>query len=64
MASKLKKVVGVSAVGAVSVLELLNLQPATAAPVNFLGNAVNYTAPAGTSTVQVQITVEIGRAHV
>ncbi len=59
MTSKFQKVVGVSAVGAVSVLELLNLQPATAAPVNFLGNSVSYTAPGGTSTVQVQITVDV-----
>ena len=59
MTSKLKKVVGVSAISAVSVLEMLNLQPATAAPVNFLGNSVNYTAPGGTSAVQVQITVDV-----
>jgi uncharacterized protein with FMN-binding domain len=50
-----KKVIGVSAMGAFSAMELLNFQAAHAAPVTFTGKSVTY--PLG-GTVQVVITVD------
>lgn len=64
MTSTFKKVVGTSAIGAISVLELINLQQASATPVNFNGSSVTYTPPANPGSaiaaipVQVSITVD------
>ena len=51
----IKKVIRVSAIGAVSALEMLNPQSAQATPVTFTGSSVTY--PLG-GTVQVAITVD------
>jgi len=64
VASTFKKVVGTSAIGAISVLEMINLQQASATPANFNGSSVNYTPPANPGSaiaaipVQVSITVD------
>ncbi len=55
MQSTLRKVVGVSALGAVSIAELFHLQLASATPVNFTGSV--YSNPRGGS-VQVAVTVD------
>lgn len=55
MSSKVKKVVGASAIGAISILEALHLQQAYATPVSFTGSSV--ANPHGGS-VQVSITVD------
>lgn len=55
MATVLKKVVGASALGAISIVELLHLQQASATPVTFTGST--YQNPRGGS-VQVAITVD------
>jgi uncharacterized protein with FMN-binding domain len=55
MKASVKKVVGVSALGALSVVELLHLQQAQATPVSFTGSTV--ANPHGGS-VQVAITVD------
>ena len=53
--SSVKKVVGASALGAISIVELLHLQQASATPVTFTGSTVSN--PKGGS-VQVAITVD------
>jgi uncharacterized protein with FMN-binding domain len=55
VATTFKKVVGISAIGAISLMELLQLQQASAAPMNFAG--ATYSNPRGGS-VQVSITVD------
>lgn len=55
MKSSVKKVVGASALGAISIVELLHLQQASATPVTFTGSTVSN--PRGGS-VQVAITVD------
>jgi uncharacterized protein with FMN-binding domain len=55
MKTKVKKLVGVSALGALSVVELLHLQQASATPVTFTGST--FANPRGGS-VQVAITVD------
>ena len=55
MKSSVKKVVGASALGAISIVELLHLQQASATPVTFTGSTV--ANPKGGS-VQVAITVD------
>ena len=55
MKTKVKKLVGASALGALSVVELLNLQQASATPVTFTGST--FANPRGGS-VQVAITVD------
>ena len=55
MNNSVKKVVGASALGAISVIELLHLQQASATPVTFTGSTVSN--PKGGS-VQVAITVD------
>ncbi len=55
MATTFKKVVGVSAIGAITLMDLLQLQQASAAPMNFAG--ATYSNPRGGS-VQVSITVD------
>lgn len=55
MATKLKKVVGASAIGALSLVEMLHLQQAAATPVSFSGSS--FSNPKGGS-VQVSITVD------
>jgi len=55
VATTFKKVVGVSAIGAITLMDLLQLQQAAAAPMNFAG--ATYSNPRGGS-VQVSITVD------
>ncbi len=55
MKTKVKKLVGASALGALSVVELLHLQQASATPVTFTGST--FANPRGGS-VQVAITVD------
>jgi len=55
MKARVKKVVGASALGALSVMELLHLQQASATPVTFTGST--FANPRGGS-VQVAITVD------
>jgi hypothetical protein len=54
MKASVKKVVGASALGALSVVELLHLQQASATPVTYTGNLTSYAY----GTLQVQITVD------
>ncbi len=55
MATRLNKIVGASALGAISIVELLHLQQASATPVTFTGST--YANPHG-GNVQVAITVD------
>ncbi len=55
MSSKMKKVVGISALGAVTLVDLLNLQQASATTYNYSGPNVNN--PKGGS-VTIAITVD------
>ena len=55
MSSALKKVIGVSAVGAISLVEMLHLQQVSATPVTFAGST--FPNPRG-GNVQVAITVD------
>ena len=55
MSSPFKKIVGATAIGAISIVELLHLQQASATPVSFSGSS--FPNPRG-GTVQVAITVD------
>ena len=55
MSSPFKKIVGATAIGAISIVELLHLQQASATPVSFTGST--YQNPRG-GNVQVSITVD------